>query len=138
MNRTPSLVGAFCLALLLPALADAQEFDRQSPGGDLGPRLTSRPLAAPVHAAIPAIPSALQSCRTDDASRSESTDPRWLWRLRAFHHLDCVRILADAALQAGDQGDGGERSEVRMSRADLERIRQLAGWARDAAARIGQ
>ena len=60
------------------------------------------------------------------------SDPRWLWRLRAYRHLDCVNALVDHALTSSS----GDRVEV--PRADLERIRTEAWYARDAAARIGQ
>jgi hypothetical protein len=136
MDRRLSRAGAFCLALLLPALADAQGVDRPLPDADLGRRLSSRPLAAPVHAAIPGVASAAEACRSN-VEAAESADSRWQWRLRAFRHLDCLGALADAALQDRRSGDGDD-TDVRMPRADLERIRQLAWWARDAAARIGQ
>lgn len=137
MNRIASSHVAFCLALLLPALADAQGLDRQTARtADISDRLTSRPLAAPVHAAVPVLPEAVQTCRTTDGPAEASADPRWVWRQRAFHHLDCVTTLVDAALEAAPAAEGD--GEVRVSRADLERIRQFAWWARDAAARIGQ
>jgi hypothetical protein len=144
MSRPTSFIGAFCLALLVPALADAQGLDLQPSGtGDIGARLTGRPLAAATHAAVPALPadsdasSAAQACRTDAMPDGDSQDSRWQWRLRAFRHLDCVTTLIDNVLAAAREDDEGSR-EVRMSREDLERIRTLAWWARDAAARIGQ
>ena len=59
-------------------------------------------------------------------------DTRWLWRLRAYRHLDCVNAIVTRALTSAS----GDRVEV--PRADLERIRAEAWSARDAAARIGQ
>jgi hypothetical protein len=79
-----------------------------------------------------------------DATVPDSVDARWQWRLRAFNHLDCVTALVDRALgssHAGSPATAALRREdqtVTISRADLERIRMLAWWARDAAARIGQ
>ena len=144
MSRTTSFVGAFCLALLLPTLADAQGSDFQpSAAGDIGARLTGRPLAAATYAAVPALPadsaasSAAPACWTDAMPDADSQDSRWQWRLRAFRHLDCVTTLIDNVLAPGGEDDESSR-EVRMSREDLERIRTLAWWARDAAARIGQ
>jgi hypothetical protein len=61
-------------------------------------------------------------------------DPKWRWRLRAFHHLDCVTSVVDKALQSAPATTG----LVQISRHDLERIRTSTDWARDAAARIGQ
>jgi hypothetical protein len=60
------------------------------------------------------------------------SDTRWLWRLRAYRHLDCVNAIVSHALTSAS----GDRVEV--PRADLERIRAEAWYARDAAARIGQ
>ena len=63
-------------------------------------------------------------------------DPRWRWRLHAYHHLDCVTAIVDRALRTnGGAPQPGARVEI--SRDELERIRRLAAWARDAAARIG-
>jgi hypothetical protein len=61
----------------------------------------------------------------------EHSDTRWLWRLRAYRHLDCVNAIVERALTSAP----GDRIE--LSRADLERIRNEAWSARDAAARIG-
>jgi len=60
------------------------------------------------------------------------SDTRWLWRLRAYRHLDCVNAIVSRALSSAS----GDRVEV--PRADLERLRTEAWYARDAAARIGQ
>lgn len=59
-------------------------------------------------------------------------DTRWVWRLRAYRHLDCVNAIVERALSSPS------RDRVELSRADLERIRAEAQYARDAAARIGQ
>ena len=158
MTRITSIVGAFCLALLLPALADAQGLSY--PG--LGSRVSGSDVLAlaaavpgPVESGSPSrelsfegsVPGSraaspeprIQSCRVEDVpSGPEPDDPRWRWRLRAFHHLDCVTTLIDAALRDATPRDKDALSDVRMSRDDLERIRTLAWWARDAAARIGQ
>jgi hypothetical protein len=62
----------------------------------------------------------------------EYSDSRWSWRLRAYRHLDCVNAIVDRALTSASS------DRVELSRADLERIRAEAWYARDAAARIGQ
>jgi hypothetical protein len=141
MYRITSFVAAFCLALLLPAQADAQRFVSQTSGGtDLSTRLSGRPIAAATYAAVPAaptaiVPAAVQSCRVDTAPDTEPQDSRWQWRLRAFRHLDCVTTLIDHALVESGAGEASRR--IQVSRDELERIRTLAWWARDAAARIG-
>jgi hypothetical protein len=60
------------------------------------------------------------------------SDTRWVWRLRAYRHLDCVTAIVERALSSAS------KDRVELSRADLERIRAEAWYARDAAARIGQ
>lgn len=60
------------------------------------------------------------------------SDTRWVWRLRAYRHLDCVNAIVDRALSSASS------DRIELSRADLERIRAEAWYARDAAARIGQ
>ena len=59
-------------------------------------------------------------------------DTRWVWRLRAYRHLDCVNAIVERALSSASN------DRVELSRADLERIRTEAWYARDAAARTGQ
>jgi hypothetical protein len=59
-------------------------------------------------------------------------DTSWVWRLRAYRHLDCVHAIVERALSSSVSGD-----HVELSRTDLERIRQEVWNARDAAARIG-
>ena len=59
------------------------------------------------------------------------TDSRGVWRLRADRHLDCVNAIVERALSSASS------DRVELSRADLERIRAEASYARDAAARIG-
>jgi hypothetical protein len=62
---------------------------------------------------------------------SDDMDTRWVWRLRAYRHLDCVAAIVERALSSAS----GDR--VELSRDGLERIRAEAWYARDAAARIG-
>jgi hypothetical protein len=81
----------------------------------------------------PATPSADQTVCAPQ--HSDDLDSRWVWRLRAYHHLDCVTAIVDSTL-ARNGAAGSE--QIAISRADLERIRTLAWQARDAAARIGQ
>jgi len=88
--------------------------------------------------AVPALTGAnvpLATPLTEDAACTpqpdpESSDTRWVWRLRAYRHLDCVKAIVDRALASTDR--------IEISRADLERIRAEVWYARDAAARIGQ
>ena len=108
-----------CVSLFLAAAAGAQ---------------VARDEAPPAHVDFPACPA---------TKAPEPDDPRWRWRLRAYTHLDCVTTIVDNALQQPRRSDSRERPDdesqtVTISRADLERIRTLAWWARDAAARIGQ
>jgi len=84
---------------------------------------------SPEHASIdPA------TCTTQPPPDHE--DARWRWRLHAYHYLDCVTAIVDRALLTTAAAQKpGDRTEI--SREELERIRTLALWARDAAARIG-
>jgi hypothetical protein len=134
MHRVPFFT-AVCLSLTLPAVAGAQ-----APGASSSVR---QPHAQAVTT------SASQDDREDprpvcaaDGDVREPDDPRWRWRLRAYRHLDCMVNLVDEALTAragASTGEGSRRAgSVAISREDLERIRTLAWWARDAAARIGQ
>jgi hypothetical protein len=105
MSRVRSIVIALGVAFAVPALT----------GADVPPVTSSAPESLCAPQPVP-----------------ESSDTRWLWRLRAYQHLDCVNAIVDRALTASS----GDRIE--LSRADLERIRAEAWYARDAAARIGQ
>jgi len=136
---------ACALTIALPALAAAQiptaEPGRSGRTISDAIHVTSRPLPAKAYAAVPGLDPAAQSCRVDTVPQQpEPEDSRWTWRLRAYRHLDCVVALVDDALRGAgtDAGDHANDTAVRLSRADLERIRTLAWWARDAAARIGQ
>jgi hypothetical protein len=111
MSRVSLKMSALGMALALPALAGAQsDHHQQQP--------------------------AAQNCGWEEP-QSGSDDPRWQWRLRAYRHLDCVTTIVDQALSATPAGTAG-KDTVTISRQELERIRTLAWWARDAAARIGQ
>jgi hypothetical protein len=70
------------------------------------------------------------------ASQVDHDNPQWQWRLRAYRHLDCVTALVDAAL--AQSGANRVDEHVMITRRELERIRDHAWWARDAAARIGR
>ena len=105
MSRVRSIVIALGMAFAVPALT----------GADVSPVTSSAAESLCPSQAVP-----------------EHSDTRWLWRLRAYQHLDCVTAIVDRAL-AGSSGD-----RIELSRADLERIRAGAWYARDAAARIGQ
>jgi hypothetical protein len=74
-----------------------------------------------------------ETCATQPPPDHE--DPRWRWRLHAYHYLDCATAIAERALRTNDASTRGNRIEI--SREELERIRTLALWARDSAARIG-
>ena len=145
MKPITSILGACCVALLLPAVADAQgPSDRVAFDG--GFDIASRPLRAETYTAVPGVgleadDVELQACRRDSITQQpDPENPRWIWRLRAYRYLDCVLMLVDGALAtrrvAATSGDDNQL--VQLSRNDLERIRTLAWWARDAAARIGQ
>ena len=138
------ITAAACgLTLALPALAVAQ-IPTTEPGQsgrttNDAIHLSSRPLPAKAYAAVPGVDPAAESCRVDTVPQQpEPEDSRWIWRLRAYRHLDCVVALVDDALRGAGIDGGDHANAVRLSRRDLERIRTLAWWARDAAARIGQ
>ena len=106
--------------------------------------IPSRSLRLETYTAVPgaasdAATAAAQACRVfSTASEPELIDPRWLWRLRAYRHLDCIATLVDTALRPVTAAGRNDDRNVPVAREDLERIRTLAWWARDAAARIGQ
>ena len=136
------IASACCVALLLPTLEAAEGRERQRPDA-IGPAVVAanRPPRAQSSTVRSDSGAAVESCRADAPPQGpEPEDSRWKWRLRAYRHLDCVVTLVDEALAASrtDPRRGVEDETVRLTREDLERIRKLAWWARDAAARIGQ
>jgi hypothetical protein len=79
---------------------------------------------------VPPVTTATQPAACTPQPGPDQSDARWVWRLRAYRHLDCVNAIVERALSA----PSGDRIE--LSRADLERIRAEALDARAAAARI--
>lgn len=118
MSRVVCVLAA-CIALIAPAPAAASE-PAQGGGQNAKP------------GAVPA------AC--EEPAGQEPADDSYRWRLRAYRHLDCVMSLVDIALKRADESRTrvGEDQHVTLSRQDLERIRTLALWAKDAAARIGR
>lgn len=112
MSRVSLKMSALGMALALPALAAAQATHERK-GADV------------------------DTCGWEDPQPLPD-DPRWQWRLRAYRHLDCVTSMIDTALMSKPHQTAGTNDTIQMSRAELERIRTLAWWARDAAGRIGQ
>ena len=110
------MLSVCCVALALPGHAGAQE--RRD---------------VTVHAvAGAAAPTAAEVCRLD-VDPEIAANPEYLWRFQAYRQLDCVIGILDKALKASKTGQ-----TVTLSREDAERVRHLAIWAKDAAARIGR
>jgi hypothetical protein len=118
MSRV-AIVFAACIALIVPARAVG---------------------LAPVQGDGQGVKSSVQPAACEEPAGQEPTDDMYRWRLRVYRHLDCVMSLVDTALKRADEsrGRGGDDRHVTVSRQDLERIRTLALWAKDAAARIGR
>jgi hypothetical protein len=131
-------------ALLVPIQAPAAAERPARPAapdaaGALAARVADEsrgPLAAPVDAAT--------ECPELDLPVPENST--WAWRLRAYRYLDCVTAIVDDALGTAsansaatsvERGKDAGGDTVSIPRAELDRIRNLAWWARDAAARIG-
>jgi len=74
-----------------------------------------------------------QVCSTTEP---EFADESARWRLRAYNNLDCLIGIVDQALKR--PADSQDVASVKLSREELEHMRNLAWWARDAAARIGR
>jgi hypothetical protein len=89
-------------------------------------------VSAPTGADVAPVTASAQESSCAPQEHSGYSDSRWVWRLRAYRHLDCVNAIVDRAL-ASTQSD-----RIELSRADLMRIRNETWYARDAAARIGQ
>jgi hypothetical protein len=88
-------------------------------------------------------PSGIEASGAADATACEvelpeSDDVAATWRLRAYGWLDCLTGITDRALNPapGSRQNVRASDEVTISRGDLERVRMLAVWAKDAAARI--
>ena len=97
-------LGVCCLALAFPVLIGAKEKGN-------------------------AIPSdAIEAC----SEVPETSDPEYLWRMRAERQLECVIRILDKALEKRN------RDVVTLSRTDAVRLRALAFGAKDAAAGIGR
>jgi hypothetical protein len=93
-------------------------------------------LPALAGAGAPAAPSLDPSTCTWE-QQPDHDDAKWRWRLRAYRHLDCLTAVVDGALGT-KKPPAAAADTVSITRAELEQIRTLATWARDAAARIGQ
>ncbi len=122
MLRRSVAITIACLGLALPALAHS-------------PARTSTD-SKPTSAVADAL-----GCGDYTHHESPEWDSNARWRMRAARHLDCVALAIDRALDekpAAAQSGREFSGEVRISRADLERIRTWAFWAKDAAMRIGR
>ena len=80
-----------------------------------------------------AAPNEPEVCRENVVAEPQDDSARWRWR--AYRHLDCVMAVVDRALEDGRTSEEGV---VTLSREELERIRTMAFWAKDAAARIAR
>jgi hypothetical protein len=75
---------------------------------------------------------ASQACSTDEP-RELTEEYRWRWR--AYQNLGC---LIDTLEQALHRPANAGKEQVTLSRDEVEQLRKLAWWARDAAQRIGR
>ena len=66
-----------------------------------------------------------------DGDRAVSVGEEYVWRLRAYEHIDCALAILDDALKT-------EGAVVTLSREHAEQVRTRVWWARDAAARVGR
>ena len=114
MSRVRLTLIALGMAIAVPALTGA---------GSSLPVSTGAGLSAPPT-------SATQPAACTPQPDSDYSDTRWVWRLRAYRHLDCVDAIVERALSAPS------RDRIEVSRRDLERIRIEASHVRDAAARM--
>ena len=73
-----------------------------------------------------------QVCSTDEP-RELTEEYRWRWR--AYQNLGClISTLEQALYRPANVG----KEQVTLSRDEVEKLRNLAWWARDAAQRIGR
>jgi hypothetical protein len=112
MTRMLCMVSICFLALPLSGLAAAQSRD--------GSAQTTTHAAPAPHA---------DACDLE-AAMDTTANPEYFWRLRAYQKLDCLIGIVEKALAA----KGGQ--SVMFSREEVERLRTLAIWAKDAAVRI--
>ena len=124
MSRVRRMLIALGMAIAVPALTGASLSSPVTTGASpSSPVTTGAALSAP-------LTSATQPAACTPQPDSGSSETRWVWRLRAYRHLDCVDAIVEHALSAPS------RDRIELSRRDLERIRIEASQARDAAARI--
>jgi hypothetical protein len=90
--------------------------------------LTMNPVAQSAHP-----PRDPQACSA--AEPPDLTDESMRWRLRAYNNLDCLMSKLE---QASNRPDNAGRSDVKLSRQEIEQLMNLAWWAKDAAQRIGR
>jgi hypothetical protein len=110
--------------------------------GTLGILLPSVIDRAPrAEAAAPPVRGGQAGAACPELDEATPDNPTWAWRLRAYRYLDCVTSIVDNALGTAKNAPvaGSDSADtVSIARAELERIRLLAWWARDAAGRSGQ
>lgn len=70
-----------------------------------------------------------------DASEPPDLTDDMRWRLRAYNNLDCLIGRLDRAMNRPANNRNGQ---VKLSRQEVEQLRNLAWWAKDAAQRIGR
>ena len=106
------IVSVCCLALLVQGVAGAAPAIHEVTAGAASAPLT-------------------EACAVD-IDTDITANAEYFWRARAYRQLDCVIGTLERAMQSTN-GD-----VVTLSREDAERLRSLAFWAKDAAARIGR
>jgi hypothetical protein len=66
-----------------------------------------------------------------DGRHLDAVNAEYVWRLRAYEHIDCALAILDDAMKT-------EGRSVMLSREQAEEVRTNVWKARDAAARIGR
>ena len=96
--------------------------------GAILPAFAAQPTSVNVAAAGS---SKAAGCASEGDGQFAAGNAEYVWRLRAYEHLDCVIAMLDEALNT-------KSNAIVLSREDAEHARARLWAARDAAARIGR
>jgi hypothetical protein len=92
-------------------------------------------LACAANGAISAQGTGSPAARVCSTGEPRELTEEYRWRWRAHHNLSCV---IDTLEQAMHRPANVGKDQVTLSRDEVEQLRDLTWWARDAAQRIGR